>query len=78
MDPFVMLANRYVDSRPGLGHSALPNATQLPVDDRTPASRRIADAWRRLLARQSDRRRAVRSRPTTSLPVRSAHVAQGE
>jgi hypothetical protein len=79
MDPFVTLANRYVDSRPGLGHSALPHAPQLPVDDRRPARRQLLQTWRRLLARGPDRpRRRTAHRPTTSLPVRSAHMAQGE
>lgn len=80
MDPFVTLANRFVDSHPGLGHSALPHAPQLPADDRRPRRRRGLATWRRLVARGPDRprRRAVRPRPTTSLPVRSAHMAQGE
>jgi hypothetical protein len=73
MDPFVTLANRYVDTRPGLGHSALPNAPQLPADD-TPSWPRFLTAWwRRLVARRS--RQSVRRRPSpTRLPVRSEHV----
>jgi len=80
MDPFVTLASRYVDGRPGLGHSALPDAPQRPVDDRRPGRRRRLGTWRHLLAWGADRlpRRRVRPRPTTSLPVRSAHMAQGE
>jgi len=79
MDPFVTLASRYVDSHPGLGHSALPHAPQLPADDRRPRRRRGLATWRRLFASGPDRsrRRAVRPRPTTSLPVRSAHNGTG-
>ena len=79
MDPFVTLAKHYADSRPGLGHSALPGAPQLPIDDRRPATRRLLESWRRLLARRSDRsrRRPVRSRPTARLPVRSSRAIPG-
>ena len=77
MDPFVTLANQYVNSSPGLGHSALPNAPQLPPPA---ARRRPLEAWRRLLAGTSDRStsRPLRSRATTRLAVRSAHMARGE
>ena len=80
MDPFVTLANQYSDSRPGLGHSALPQAPQLPVDERHHGMSRLLASWRRLLARRSDRssRHPLHSRPSTNLPVRSAHMAQGE
>jgi hypothetical protein len=80
MDPFVTLASRFVDGHRGLGHSALPDAPQLPTDERRPRRRRGLETWRRLFARGPDRlrRRPVRPRPTTRLPVRSAHMAQGE
>jgi hypothetical protein len=79
MDPFVTLANRYVDSRPGLGHSALPNAPQLPVDDRRP-SRSPLVYWRRLMALRLGRlfRGPVQRTPRTSLRIRSARMARGE
>ena len=79
MDLFVTLANRYADSRPGLGHSALPNAPQLPADGRRARRSPLLEYWRQLLTRGPDRsRRRTAHRPTTSLPVRSAHMAQGE
>ena len=80
MDPYVTLASQYVDSRPGLGHSAMPNAPQLPIDDRRARRWRPLETWRRLLARRSDRspRLPEHRRPATSLPVRSPHMARGE
>ncbi len=80
MDPFVTLADHYVDSRPGLGHSALPHAPRLPVDQRQYRTSRLLSSWRRLLARRSERSRRgpAHARPSPGLPVRSAHMAQGE
>jgi hypothetical protein len=80
MDPFVTLANRYVDSRPGLGHSALPNAPQLPADAHRSSVAALLELWRRLLAGRSNRSRGrpVHARPTTGLPVRSPRMARGE
>jgi hypothetical protein len=73
MDPFVTLANRYVDTRPGLGHSALPNAPQLPTDDTPSWPRFLTASWRRLVIRRP--RLPVRRRSSpTRLPVRSQHV----
>ena len=73
MDPFVTLANRYADTRPGLGHSALPNAPQLPLDDTPSWPRLLTASWRRLVIRRPGlpaRRRSSRTR----LQVRSPHV----
>ena len=72
MDPFVTLATRYVDTRPGLGHSALPDAPQVPADDTPSWPRFVTACWRRLVARRS--LRARRRFSPTRLPVRSEHV----
>lgn len=67
MDPFAVLAKQYSNSKPGLGHSALPDAPQLPYVERRRLVRPIASAIRRRL--HVPRRQPVRApaRPTSTL-----------
>lgn len=59
MDSYAVLANQYAQSKPGLGHSALPNAPRLPYVERRRWVRHIAVSVRRLV--RIPRRQPVRS-----------------
>ena len=59
MDPFAVLANRYAASKPGLGHSALPDAPQQPYVERRRWVRHIAVSVGRRV--RIPRRRPARS-----------------
>lgn len=59
MEPFAVLVNNYATTKPGLGHSALPDAPQLPYVERRRWGRTYAFTFR--IRVPIPRRRPVRS-----------------